>query len=232
MFKRTISNLVKIVEVGPRDGLQNEKILVPTNTKINLINMLSETGLKSIECTSFVSPKWVPQLADAEKVMSGIKRHTNISYPVLVPNLKGLEPALKANVKEIAIFGAATEEFTRKNLNCSIQESLDRFKDVTMIAQDRDIKIRGYVSVVVGCPYQGSVNPKQVLKVVKEMKKLGCSEISLGDTIGVGTPKQVKELLKVLCLEVPIQELAMHCHDTFGMAIANITAALDVIFRN
>lgn len=228
MFKRRISNLVKIVEVGPRDGLQNEKHLVPTETKINLVNKLSETGLQTIECTSFVSPKWVPQLADGAKVLLGIKSFKNVSYPVLVPNIKGLELALQAGAKEIAIFGAATESFTRKNVNCSIKESLERFKDVAQMAASKNVRIRGYVSVVVGCPYEGAVKPSQVLHVVQEMKKLGCYEISLGDTIGIGTPKQIKELLQVLSSEIPVEELAIHCHDTFGMAIANINQALDV----
>ena len=228
MIKRRFSDWVKIVEVGPRDGLQNEKNLVPTLTKINLIDKLSQTGLQSIECTSFVSPKWVPQLADGASVLRGIRKNSNISYPVLVPNLKGLQSALNAGAQEIAIFGAATESFTQRNVNCSIKESMDRFQQIAQIASSKKILMRGYVSVVLGCPYQGSVKPKEVLNLVKEMKKLGCYEISLGDTIGVGTPKHVKELLNTLKTEIPITDLAIHCHDTFGMAVANIYQALEV----
>jgi hydroxymethylglutaryl-CoA lyase len=232
MWKRYASNFVKIVEVGPRDGLQNEQVIIPTLLKVKFIDMLSNTGLKNIEVTSFVSPKWVPQLGDASLVLKGIKKSKNVNYSVLVPNLKGLQGALTESVKEIAIFGAATEGFTRKNVNCSIKESIARFKDVALKAQEKNVKIRGYVSVVAGCPYEGKVNPKQVLQVVSELKKLGCYEISLGDTIGVATPKQIKELLQVLSQEVKMEELAIHCHDTFGMAIANIYQALEVLFIN
>jgi hydroxymethylglutaryl-CoA lyase len=232
MWKRYASNIVKIVEVGPRDGLQNEKRIIPTATKVKLIDLLSNTGLKNIEVSSFVSPKWVPQLGDASLVLKGITKSKNVNYSVLVPNLKGLEGALAESVQEIAIFGAATEGFTRKNVNCSIKESITRFKDVALKALEKKLKIRGYVSVVVGCPYEGKVNPKQVLQVVKELKNLGCYEISLGDTIGVGRPKEIKELLQVLSQEVKMEELAIHCHDTYGMAIANIYQALEVFLYN
>ena len=228
MFKRRLSTSVKIVEVGPRDGLQNEPKRIPTPTKIALLNSLSRTGLACIETTSFVSPKWVPQLSDAADVLSGMDKLPGIDYPVLTPNLKGYESALKAGAKEVAIFGAASEAFTRKNVNCSILESLDRFASITERASRDGIRVRGYVSTVVGCPYEGSISPKSVLQVARRMLQLGCYEISLGDTIGVGTPASIKKLLETLQTEIPISKLAIHCHDTYGMAIANIVQSLEV----
>ena len=227
---KPLQETCKIVEVGPRDGLQNEKVLVPTPTKISFINQLSATGLSTIEATSFVSPKWVPQMADSSQVLTGIQRLPGINYPVLTPNLQGYEAALKAGAKEVAIFGAATESFTKKNVNCSIKESLDRFEQVCQRAKEDGIKVRGYVSVVVGCPYEGSVDPKSVVHVSKRMLEMGCYEISLGDTIGVGTPASFSKMLEAVKQEIPVQQLAVHCHDTFGMAIANIYQSLAVGF--
>ncbi|KAI1231162.1 hypothetical protein IHE44_0008095 [Lamprotornis superbus] len=195
---------VKVVEVGPRDGLQNEKNVVPTPVKINLINMLSETGLQVIEATSFVSPKWVPQMADHTEVMQGINKLPGISYPVLTPNLKGFQAAVAAGAKEVSIFGAASELFTQKNINCSIEESLERFDEVVKAAREVNIPVRGYVSCVLGCPYEGKISAAKVAEVSKKMYSMGCYEISLGDTIGVGTPGSMKEMLTVVMKEVPM----------------------------
>ncbi|XP_066494449.1 hydroxymethylglutaryl-CoA lyase, mitochondrial [Tiliqua scincoides] len=219
---------VKIVEVGPRDGLQNEKNIVPTQVKINLIDMLSETGLSVIEATSFVSPKWVPQMADHAEVMQGIRKVPGISYPVLTPNLKGFQAAVAAGAKEVSIFGAASELFTRKNINCSIDESLQRFSDVLDAAKAASIPVRGYVSCVLGCPYEGKVAPAKVAEVSKKLYAMGCYEISLGDTIGVGTPGSMKEMLSTVMKEVPVGALAVHCHDTYGQALANTLIALQM----
>uniref|UniRef100_A0A8D2L4Q2 Hydroxymethylglutaryl-CoA lyase, mitochondrial n=1 Tax=Varanus komodoensis TaxID=61221 RepID=A0A8D2L4Q2_VARKO len=219
---------VKIVEVGPRDGLQNEKNIVPTQVKIDLINMLSETGLSVIEATSFVSPKWVPQMADHAEVMQGIRKAPGISYPVLTPNLKGFQAAVAAGAKEVSIFGAASEQFTKKNINCSIEESLERFSDVLGAAKEASIPVRGYVSCVLGCPYEGKISPAKVAEVSKKMYAMGCYEISLGDTIGVGTPGHMKEMLSAVMREVPVGALAVHCHDTYGQALANTLVALQM----
>ncbi|XP_053123095.1 hydroxymethylglutaryl-CoA lyase, mitochondrial isoform X1 [Hemicordylus capensis] len=224
----TFPKYVKIVEVGPRDGLQNEKNLVPTQVKIDLIDMLSETGLSVIEATSFVSPKWVPQMADHTEVMQGIQKAPGISYPVLTPNLKGFQAALAAGAKEVSIFGAASELFTKKNINCSIEESLQRFDDVLKAAKEASIPVRGYVSCVLGCPYEGKIDPAKVAEVSKKMYAMGCYEISLGDTIGVGTPGSMKEMLSAVMKEVPIGALAVHCHDTYGQALANTLVALQM----
>lgn len=218
---------VKMVEVGPRDGLQNEKDMVPTAVKVELINRLSEAGLKSIEVTSFVSPKWVPQMADQEDVCIAIKRRPGVSYPVLVPNLIGLEKALTLNVGEIAIFAAASESFSRKNINCSISESLERFAEVIAKAGQHRIKVRGYVSCVLGCPYEGNISPGAVAAVAGRLLELGCYEISLGDTIGVGTPRHAQRLIDVVTEKVPVAQLAVHFHDTYGQALANILAVLE-----
>nr|DBA31508.1 TPA: hypothetical protein GDO54_007344 [Pyxicephalus adspersus] len=220
---------VKVVEVGPRDGLQNEKINVPTEVKINLINMLSESGLKSVEATSFVSPKWVPQMADHVKVMQGIKKYPNVSYPVLTPNLTGFQTAVECGAKEVAIFGAASELFSKKNINCTIEESLQRFKAVTDAAKEANIPVRGYVSCVLGCPYEGKVSPSKVAEVAHKMFAMGCYEISLGDTIGVGTPGSMKDMLTAVLDVIPSKALAVHCHDTYGQALANILVALQGI---
>lgn len=219
---------VKIVEVGPRDGLQNEKNIVPTQVKIDLIDMLSETGLSVIEATSFVSPKWVPQMADHAEVMQGIRKVSGISYPVLTPNLKGFQAAVAAGAKEVSIFGAASELFTKKNINCSIDESLQRFSDVLDAAKAAGIPVRGYVSCVLGCPYEGKVAPVKVAEVSKKLYTMGCYEISLGDTIGVGTPGSMKEMLSAVMKEVPVGALAVHCHDTYGQALANTLVALQM----
>ncbi|XP_068131954.1 hydroxymethylglutaryl-CoA lyase, mitochondrial isoform X1 [Hyperolius riggenbachi] len=219
---------VKIVEVGPRDGLQNEKAVVPTDVKIQLINMLSDSGLKVIEATSFVSPKWVPQMADHVTVMQGIKKFPNIKYPVLTPNLTGFQAAVKCGVEEVAIFGAASELFSKKNINCTIDESLQRFKEVTDAAKEANIPVRGYVSCVLGCPYEGKISPSKVAEVALKMFSMGCYEISLGDTIGVGTPGSMRDMLTAVLDVVPAKSLAVHCHDTYGQALANILVALQM----
>ncbi|WP_421780597.1 hydroxymethylglutaryl-CoA lyase [Kiloniella litopenaei] len=221
----TPSQTVKLVEVGPRDGLQNEKILVPADVKIELINRLSETGLSAIEASAFVSPKWVPQMADASEVLSGIIRKPEISYPVLTPNLKGLERAVETGVQEIAIFGAASESFSQKNINCSIQESLARFEPVVQAAREKNIKVRGYVSCVLGCPYEGKIAPQKVAEVAEALFDMGCYEISLGDTIGTGTPLAAQQMIEAVSTSVPVTKLAGHFHDTYGQALANIFAA-------
>lgn len=217
---------VRIVEVGPRDGLQNEQQAIPTVTKIELIERLAACGLTTIEATAFVSPKWVPQMADAGEVMAGLPRREGVSYPVLVPNEKGLEAALAAGVTEIAVFAAASEAFSQKNINCSIKKSLERFRPVLARAKDAGIKARGYVSCALGCPYQGEVQPVAVAEVAWALFEMGCYEVSLGDTIGAGTPEKTKALIEAVARRVPIKKLAGHFHDTYGMAIANIYAAL------
>ncbi len=217
---------VRIYEVGPRDGLQNEKVILPAAVKIDLINRLSETGLTHIEATSFVSPKWVPQMGDAAEVMAGIARKSGVTYPVLVPNEKGMESAVAAGVTEIAVFAAASESFSQKNINCSIAESLERFKPVIARARENNIKVRGYVSCVVGCPYEGLIAPDKVADVSARLRDMGCYEISLGDTIGVGTPNKVQDMLNAVIKRVPVAELALHCHDTYGQALVNIYAGL------
>ncbi len=218
---------VKIVEVGPRDGLQNEKKIVPAAVKIALIDKLSATGLTAIETTSFVSPKWVPQMADNVEVLSGITRRSGVDYPVLVPNLKGMETAVSVGVDEIAVFASASELFSTNNINCSVAESIDRFVGVIDLAKQNQIKVRGYVSCVLGCPYEGDVAPAAVAKVAKKLIDLGCYEVSLGDTIGVGTPGQAQSLIDVVADVVPIDQLAVHFHDTYGQALANILAVLE-----
>jgi hydroxymethylglutaryl-CoA lyase len=218
---------VKIVEVGPRDGLQNESQLVPTAVKVALIDRLGQAGLKAIEATAFVSPKWVPQMGDAAEVMASLPRRHGVSYPVLVPNLKGFEQALAAGAGEIAVFAAASEAFSQKNINCSIAESLARFRPVMEAAREHGIRVRGYVSCVVGCPYQGEVAPAAVAEVAARLAEMGCYEISLGDTIGVGTPAAVQRMLDEVTLRVPVERLAGHYHDTWGMALANIYASLE-----
>lgn len=221
-------NKVKIVEVGPRDGLQNEKRNIPTRTKIEFINRLSETGLKTIEVTSFVSPKWIPQLADGAKVFSSIQKVSGIHYPVLVPNARGMQSALEAGVKEVAVFSAASETFSKKNTNCTIAESFERIKEIARIAEQHHTPMRGYISCVLGCPYEGDISIDAVLKVALQLRKLGCSEISLGDTIGVGTPNKARLLIDTISRYIPIETLAVHFHDTFGQALANIYACLEL----
>lgn len=224
----TFPSRVKIVEVGPRDGLQNEKNVVPTAVKIKLIDMLSEAGLPVIEATSFVSPKWVPQMADHAEVLKGIQKFPGTNYPVLTPNIKGFQAAVAAGAKEVSIFGAASELFTRKNINCSIDESLQRFDEVLKAARAANISVRGYVSCVLGCPYEGKVSPAKVAEVSKKLYSMGCYEISLGDTIGVGTPGIMKDMLSAVMQEVPVTALAVHCHDTYGQALANTLMALQM----
>lgn len=219
---------VRIVEVGPRDGLQNEKAIIPTATKIELIDRLSATGLRSIEATSFVSPKWIPQLADAAEVFAGIARRDGVRYPVLVPNLQGYERARSVGADEVAVFAAASEAFSRKNINASIDESLDRFAPVLERAAADGVRVRGYVSTVLGCPYQGEVPLADVVRVAARLHRAGCYEISLGDTIGIGTPKKAAAMLAAVATEVPMPALAIHFHDTRGQALANILACLDL----
>jgi len=221
------SNHVRIVEVGARDGLQNEKTLLPAEVKIALIDRLSSTGLKTIEATSFVSPKWVPQLADAAEVFRAIRKVPGVSYPVLVPNLQGYARAREVGAGEIAIFTAASEAFNRKNINASIDESIERFIPVMEQARADGVPVRGYVSTVLGCPYQGEVPVSDVVRVAKRMFELGCHEISLGDTIGVGTPAKARAMLHAVAQEVPMAALAVHFHDTYGQALANILACLE-----
>ena len=219
---------VKIVEVGPRDGLQNEKQIVPTEIKIELIDRLAEAGVRVIEATSFVSPKWVPQMADNAAVMQGIKRHPAAVYPVLTPNLQGFDSAIQAGASEVAIFAAASESFSRKNINCSIAESLKRFEPILSVASSLDIKVRGYVSCVVGCPYEGEILPEQAASVAKTLFDMGCYEVSLGDTIGVGNPSSIQRLIEACARQIPVEKLAGHYHDTYGMAIANIYASVQM----
>ena len=227
----TASDTVRIVEVGPRDGLQNEKTLVPTAAKIALIDRLSATGLSTIEATSFVSPKWVPQLADAAEVFSGIHRKPGVRYPVLVPNEQGYERARAVGADEVAVFTAASEAFNRKNINAGIDESIERFRPVLERARADGVRVRGYVSTVLGCPYQGDVPLADVVRVASRLHALGCYEISLGDTIGVGTPHKARAMLKAVASEVPLPALAVHFHDTWGQALANILACVDAGVR-
>ncbi len=222
-----IPKRVKLVEVGPRDGLQNEKTPIDAATKIALIDLLSASGLTAIEAGAFVSPKWVPQMADTDKVMAGIKRKPGVSYPVLVPNLQGLDAAMKVNVTEIAIFGAASESFSRKNINCSIAESLERFRPVAAKAIAEGMKVRGYISCVLGCPYEGAVAVSAVADVAAQLRAMGCYEVSLGDTIGVGTPAKARAMVEAVADVVPRERLAVHFHDTWGQALANILACLE-----
>ena len=225
---RSVSNFVKVVEVGPRDGLQNERNIVPTEVKVEFINKLSDSGLKNIEVTSFVSPKWVPQMADNAQIYQKINKKQNVSYPVLIPNMKGLEDAMKVNVKEIAIFLAASETFSRKNTNCSIDNSMKKARTVIEEALKHDIKVRGYISCIVGCPYEGQIQTKAVTNLATFMLECGCYEISLGDTIGVGSPNKVKNVLHELeHVSNDMNKFAIHCHDTYGQALVNIYASLE-----
>ncbi len=224
----TLPAHVRIVEVGPRDGLQNEKTIVPTAIKVALIDRLTDSGLQTIEATSFVSPKWVPQLADAADVYTSIRKKPGVRYPVLVPNAQGYARARAAGVAEIAVFTAASEAFNRKNVNASIDESLERFVPVMQHAKADGVAVRGYVSTALGCPYQGEVPVRDVVYVVKRLHALGCYEISLGDTIGIGTPGKARALLTAAASEVPMPALAVHFHDTRGQALANILACLEL----
>jgi hydroxymethylglutaryl-CoA lyase len=218
---------VNVVEVGPRDGLQNEKAEVPTAVKIELIDRLSAAGLSAVEATAFVSPKWVPQMADNAAVMAGINRRPGTSYPVLTPNMKGFEAAVAAGAEEVAVFGAASESFSKKNINCSIAESLDRFAPVLEAAAENGVRVRGYVSCVLDCPYEGPIAPSAVADVSARLLDMGCYEISLGDTIGRGTPVRARAMVDAVAERVPVRQLAAHFHDTYGQALANLYAVLE-----
>ncbi|AWB35744.1 hydroxymethylglutaryl-CoA lyase [Orrella marina] len=225
---------VRIVEVGPRDGLQNEKQPVSTDIKVELIERLARTGLRTIEATAFVSPKWVPQMADSADVLTrslALPGTSHIQFPVLAPNLKGLEAALSHGVREVAVFGAASESFSHKNINCSIDESLARFEPVAKAALQAGVRVRGYISCVLGCPYEGEVSPQAVAKVARKLADMGCYEISLGDTIGMGTPLATQKMLQAVAAEIPIESMAGHYHDTYSMALPNILASLEMGVR-
>ncbi|MFZ2237125.1 MAG: hydroxymethylglutaryl-CoA lyase [Dokdonella sp.] len=222
---------VRVVEVGPRDGLQNEKAIIPAATKIALIDRLTACGFGVVEATSFVSPKWVPQLADAEQVLPAITRKAGVHYPVLVPNEKGLERAILAGAREIAVFTAASDAFNQRNINCDISESLRRIEPVIATAKSNGIAVRGYVSTVLGCPYQGEVAVADVVRVTRALHDMGCHEVSLGDTIGVGTPAKARVMLEACASEVPVQNLAVHFHDTYGQALANVLTCLEAGVR-
>ncbi|KYO47140.1 3-hydroxymethyl-3-methylglutaryl-CoA lyase, cytoplasmic isoform X1 [Alligator mississippiensis] len=226
--KSELPEYVKIIEVGPRDGLQNEKVIVPTDIKIELINQLAKAGLPVIEVTSFVSSKWVPQMADHTEVMRGIERHPGVRYPVLTPNLRGFHSAISAGATEVSVFGAASESFSKRNINCSIEESIERFEEVAKLARNMNIPVRGYVSCALGCPYEGNIKPVKVAEVSKRLYSMGCYEISLADTIGVGTPGSMKRMLEAVMKEIPLTALAVHCHDTYGQALANILTAMQM----
>lgn len=224
----TLPKRVKMVEVGPRDGLQNESAVVPAEVKIALIDSLGEAGLSVIEAGAFVSPKWVPQMADSAAVLAGIARRAGVAYPVLVPNLRGLEAARAAGAQDVSVFGAATETFSQRNINCSIAESLERFAAVADAARAEGLRVRGYVSCVLGCPYEGEVSLDAVTAVAGRLFDMGCTEISLGDTIGVGTPGQAQALIRAVQQRVPMAKMAVHFHDTYGQALANILACLEL----
>ena len=228
MSASLLPTAVKIVEVGPRDGLQNEKQTIAAEVKIELVNRLSDAGMPNVEAASFVSPKWVPQMATSSEVMQGIRRKPGTIYSALVPNMKGFEAALAAKMDEVVIFGAASEAFSQKNINCSIAESIERFRDVAQAAKQHGMRLRGSVSCALGCPYQGEVTPDAVAEVVGRLRDLGCDEIDIADTIGVGTAGQVKRVFERAAKEFPLERLAGHFHDTYGQALANIYAALEV----
>lgn len=219
---------VKIVEVGPRDGLQNELTPVSAKDKITLIEKLADAGISYIESGSFVSPKWVPQMATSAEVFEHLNRKDGVTYAALTPNMQGFEGALAVSADEVAIFGAASESFSQKNINCSIEESLERFTPIMAAAQKANIKVRGYVSCVLGCPYEGDISPEQVALVAKKLYEMGCYEISLGDTIGVGTPAKVNKMIQAVSTHVPVNKLAVHFHDTYGQALTNIYSALQM----
>ena len=222
-----MSEAVKIVEVGPRDGLQNEKQTVTTETKLELIERLAQAGLRAIEATAFVSPKWVPQMGDHTEILQRLRRDPRVSYPVLAPNMRGYEAAVAAGAKEVAVFAAASETFSQRNINCSIAASMERFKPIFAAAKIDGIKVRGYVSCVVACPYEGPIPPAQAARVASELYELGSYEVSLGDTIGVGTPASVLRMLEAVAKQVPKERLAGHYHDTYGMAAANVHASYE-----
>lgn len=224
---RNYSDFIKVVEVGPRDGLQNEKKIIPTPVKVDFINRLSETGLQVVEVTSFVSPKWIPQMFDGAEVFRQIKKYEGVNYPVLIPNAKGLEKAIEVGAKEIAIFGSPSESFSQKNTNCSLAENMQRMKEIVDLAKKNDLKIRGYISCIIACPYEGSMRPSVVASLASALLEIGCYEVSLGDTIGVGTPKKVKSLLNEMKDVADLSKFALHFHDTYGQAIGNTYTGLD-----
>jgi hydroxymethylglutaryl-CoA lyase len=224
----TMPQYVKIVEVGPRDGLQNEKAMVPADVKVTLINQLTDAGFVNIEAASFVSPKWVPQMADGAEVMARIQRRPGTLYSALTPNLRGFEGAVAAGADEVVIFGAASEAFSQKNINCSIAESIARFEPVAAAAKEAGVRLRGSISCTLGCPYQGEVSVHDVVDVVRRMRDLGCDEIDIADTIGVGTPARVQEVMRAASMEFAIDRLSGHFHDTYGQALANIYASMEV----
>jgi hydroxymethylglutaryl-CoA lyase len=224
----TLPKQVKIVEVGPRDGLQNEKETIPAEVKIELVNRLSQAGFANIEAASFVSPKWVPQMATSADVMAAIARKPGVVYSALVPNMQGFEAALAANADEVVIFGSASEAFSQKNINCTIAESIERFREVAQAAKRHKLRLRGSISCSFGCPYQGEVSPASVVDVVQRLRDLGCDEIDIADTIGVGTPRKVQHVLRSVAQEFPMTQLSGHFHDTYGQALANIYASLEV----
>ncbi|MBB4000876.1 hydroxymethylglutaryl-CoA lyase [Aureimonas pseudogalii] len=224
----SLPDKVRVVEVGPRDGLQNESVSVPVDVRVGLIEALADAGLSSIEVGSFVSPRWVPQMAGTAEVLSALRPRPGVAYSVLVPNLKGLDEALAAGAREIAVFGAASESFSRRNINCSIEESLDRFAPVAEGALSAGLKVRGYVSCVLDCPYEGPVAPEAALRVAERLLAMGCYEISLGDTVGTGTPVRARRLVETIAERVPVERIALHFHDTYGQALANLLACLEL----
>lgn len=226
-----MNNQVNIVEVGPRDGLQNEKQSISVETKVELIHRLAEAGVSTIESGSFVSPKWVPQMAASDEVFKQINRKPGVKYTALAPNMRGLKSAIEVNVEEVAIFAAATEAFSQKNINCSVAESIERFKPMMELAKQNGISVRGYVSCIAACPYQGKVSHKEVIDVTRMLLELGCYEVSLGDTTGVGTAAEIKALLSEMQKEFKTEDLALHFHDTYGQAVANTYAGLELGFR-
>ncbi|MFZ5526532.1 MAG: hydroxymethylglutaryl-CoA lyase [Pseudomonadota bacterium] len=226
-----MNDLVKIVEVGPRDGLQNEAQPIEVSDKVRLIELLIEAGVRNIEAASFVSPKWVPQMAGSTEVMQRVPKVQGVHYSALVPNMMGLEQALKVGCKEVAVFAAASESFSQRNINCGIRESVERYRTVVESALQNGLLVRGYVSCVLGCPYEGPIAPDKVAEVAQMLREMGCYEISLGDTIGKGTPRSTRLMIEACAARVPMQQLAGHYHDTYGMAIANISASLDMGIR-
>lgn len=224
----SLPKAVKLVEVGPRDGLQNEKTMVSSQDKITLIERLASAGLSSVEATSFVSPKWVPQMADNHAVLTGVAQQSGVSYPVLTPNEQGFLAAVAAGAKEVAVFAAASESFSQKNINCSVDESITRFEPIMAMAQEHGIAVRGYVSCMVACPYEGAIAPEKVAHVAHRLHEMGCYEISLGDTIGVGTPLNIAHAIEAVAQVVPMAALAGHYHNTYGMALANVYQSLQM----
>ena len=228
MLSTKLPQHVKIVEVGPRDGLQNEATPISADDKINLIENLADAGVNYIESGSFVSPKWVPQMGTSTEVFEKVNRIEGVTYAALTPNLRGFEAAVAVNADEVAIFGAASQSFSQKNINCSIEESLERFAPIMEAAKKANIKVRGYVSCVLGCPYEGDIEPEQVALVAEKLLAMGCYEISLGDTVGVGNPASVTKMIQAVSARVPVEKLAVHFHDTYGQALTNIYAALQL----